>query len=48
MGPGGGEAGGRVVTAGTPSELVAGSAVGAGASLTARYLAAHLADACPT
>lgn len=48
MGPGGGEAGGRVVMAGTPSELVAGSAVGAGVSLTARYLAAHLADACPT
>lgn len=48
MGPGGGEAGGRVVMAGTPSGLVAGSAVGAGASLTARYLAAHLADACPT
>ncbi len=48
MGPGGGEAGGRVVMAGTPSELVAGSAVGAGASLTARYLAAHLADAYPT
>ena len=48
MGPGGGEAGGRVVMAGTPSELVAGSAVGAGVSLTARYLAAHLADTCPT
>ena len=48
MGPGGGEAGGRVVMAGTPSGLVAGSAIGAGASLTARYLAAHLADACPT
>ncbi|MCL3777255.1 MULTISPECIES: excinuclease ABC subunit UvrA [unclassified Actinomyces] len=45
MGPGGGEAGGRVVAAGTPSGLVAGTADGAGQSLTARYLAEHLAQA---
>ncbi|WP_167202712.1 excinuclease ABC subunit UvrA [Actinomyces respiraculi] len=50
MGPGGGEAGGRVVTAGTPSELVtasansAGSAGSAAQSLTAHYLAEHLAE----
>ena len=42
MGPGGGQAGGRVVAAGTPSELAAGTATGADESLTARYLAAHL------
>ncbi|MGK2349505.1 excinuclease ABC subunit UvrA [Actinomyces sp. W5033] len=42
MGPGGGQAGGRVVAAGTPSELVAGTATGADESLTARYLTAHL------
>lgn len=39
MGPGGGEAGGRVVAADTPEQLVADPA-----SITGRYLAEHLAQ----
>ena len=43
MGPGGGEAGGRVIAAGTPEQLADGSAaLGPDESLTGRYLAAHL------
>ena len=37
MGPGGGEAGGRIVAVGTPAEVASSSA-----SITGRYLAEHL------
>ena len=37
MGPGGGEAGGRIVCAGTPEDVA-----GCGASVTGRYLAEEL------
>ncbi len=39
LGPGGGSAGGLIVATGTPREV---AALGAGTSVTARYLAAHL------
>ena len=41
MGPGGGEAGGRVIATGTPARVSADS--GSTGSATGRYLAAHLA-----